>query len=324
MRFVKSLLPVIGLALLAYLLWKIGITKIIQSFAHANYILIWVSFLIFIPIILIQTAKWSYILKKQGISLRFKDLLGIHVISLFYESVTPARIGYFMKIAYLQQRLKSVGRAASSVIIDRALDFISVAILAFFGSLVVMQKYSDTFYISLIILLIFIIGFLVILSKNRTRFFARFFYRILIPAKMKENAKNSFDEFYKTIPSKKSIIALFFMTLVFWIIVYSQAYMIARAFSLNIPYLRFLVLFPISIIVGLIPITISGFGARELVLVKLMEQFGKQESIVSFSVTWAFLSLVVFSTIGLSLIFREQLKSKGAANKNLEGEKRKS
>ena len=142
-----------------------------------------------------------------------------------------------------------------------------------------------------------------------------FIYKILMPKNLKSKARESFNEFYKNMPKISSIIILFCLTIIFWLMVYSQAYITALAFNLKINFLYFLFIFPIAIIISLIPISISGFGTRESALIVLFAGFDKIR-IVSFSIAWAFISLVYYSIIFMIIIIRKQKEaSKKLINK---------
>ncbi|MFH0831816.1 MAG: lysylphosphatidylglycerol synthase transmembrane domain-containing protein [archaeon] len=304
MKIIKWM-PVIGIALLAYILFKIGIKNLVAAFAGANYFYVFLMFLTFPPLLMLQAYKWDILLKRQKINFSFMHLLGLQTISIFYEFVTPARIGSFIKIAYLQEKIHNLGKSASSVVIDRALDFLVVAFLAFLGSLSLLGGKLNIFYVCIGIFLLFLLGFIVLMNKRIMRFFAGIFYKLLLPKKFKRGAKKSFKDFYRNMPPAGIILALFAITAVFWILVYSQAYLSALAFHVNVPYSKFIVIFPISVIISLVPISISGLGTREAVLLNLLGSIAEKQNIVAFSLFWSVSSLVVYSILGLWLIFKK-------------------
>ena len=134
-------------------------------------------------------------------------------------------------------------------------------------------------------------------------------YKMLIPKSMKDKAERSITQFYKSIPKLKYIIYLAIMTFIFWIIAYTQAYILAIAFNISIPYKDFILLFPISVIVSLLPISISGFGTREASLLVVLSKFNlNQGNIVAFSISWIAIPLIIYTLISLPLIFRKKVK----------------
>jgi uncharacterized protein (TIRG00374 family) len=64
-----------------------------------------------------------------------------------------------------------------------------------------------------------------------------------------------------------------------WAIIFSQEYIIVIAVGADIPYLGFLLLFPIANIAGYIPITFAGIGTRDFVSILIFSTlFGVKES----------------------------------------------
>ncbi len=308
MKFSRWFLPSLGILLLVYVILKIGANKILLAFASANYSYLLLMFFLFVPMLFVQTAKWRYLLKSQGLKFTFSYLLRLQFISLFYEAVTPGRVGSFIKIVYINKRVKNLGKSTSSVVIDRALDFLFVAFLAFLGSLFLIKDLVNVFYVIIAIFLLFVFGFIILMNKGAMRILVYLFYKVLTPERMKEKARDSFNEFYRNLPSVKAIFIAFFLTAVLWIITYTQAYISAKAFSINVPYTHFMLLFPISVLISLVPITVSGFGTREAVLINLLGKFGRAEQIVASSLAWASASLIVFSILGLYHIFKLDAK----------------
>ena len=99
--------------------------------------------------------------------------------------------------------------------------------------------------------------------------------------------KNQFNKFvntfYADFPKIKKLIAPFILGIFTWIIIFSQEYIIVLALGLNIPYIYFLLLFPIANTAGFIPITFAGLGTRELTTVVIFSTLftvGKEEILV--------------------------------------------
>ena len=77
-----------------------------------------------------------------------------------------------------------------------------------------------------------------------------------------------------------------------WIIIFSQEYIIVYALGANIPYLSFLLIFPVANIAGYIPVTFAGIGFRELTSIIIFSRmFGTDEEVI-----------LVFTLIGFIII----------------------
>lgn len=317
---ILNFLPIIGIALFIYIIITTGIDRLINAFVSADYFYVFLMVLLIIPTLLIQTFKWNYILKRQKINFKFFHVVKLQIISIFYELVTPARLGSLIKIAYVQEKTHNFGKSSSSVIIDRSLDFLTVALLAFLGSLILITGEFNVIYITIFVFLIFLGGFFILINKKSMKFFARIFYNIFLPKKFREKAKKSFHDFYESLPSIKTMIIVFLMGVVFWIAIYTQAYFSALAFGVNVPYLKFLTIFPISVIISLVPISVSGLGTREAVLMILLGTYGEAQNIIAFSLLWVSASLIVYSIAALFLIFKKGMNISKLGKNDNDGE----
>lgn len=288
----KKILPLIGLTLFVYILSKLDFFGIWQIIKQMDY-----RFFFFLPftiilILSLQTLKWQILLKSQNIETEFIKLFKIHLVSSYYALITPSRMGYFIKILYLQNDLKrSKVEISSSVIIDRVLDMFVLSLFALIGSFFLMGFYPNLFVSFLIFVFIFIISGLFFYSKKRAKFFTSFF-KGLIPNKFRDKLKNGFNVFYDNFPDLKSLLISFFLTCATWFVIYSQLYLIALALNININYWYFIFFVPIATIVSLLPISISGLGTREVTLILIFSNYNIASE-----------SIVVLSLIGFILVY---------------------
>jgi hypothetical protein len=304
----KKLLPLIGIILFIYIISRLDFLRLWQIINKADY-----QYFLFLPltvflILYLQTLKWQVLLRGQGIKLRFVNLFKIHLISNYYAFITPSRLGYFAKIPYLQNSLKdSMARVSSSVIIDRILDIFILFLFALAGSLLLLSFYPSIFISLLIVGLIFIILTLFFYSKKRARFFVSPFKKF-IPERFRDRLRDGFNGFYDGFPIKKKLLVPILLTLATWFVVYSQAYLIALALNININYWHFIILLPISTIVSLLPITISGLGTREATLILVFSNYSiSLESIVAMSLIGFILVYSLPAFVGGFLSFKFSL-----------------
>src|SRR3989344_5690141 len=148
-----KILSVIGIAIFAYIVSKVGINNIIDSLIHLN-----LETLIIITILLalyfvLTTLKWKSILKIQNINLDF---------------FTPGTVGSLIRAKYIKDITKqdSLVSCTSSIIIERILDFMIIVLLAIPGILLVTKEFTQI-SINLVILIsvLMLIGAVVIMKK---------------------------------------------------------------------------------------------------------------------------------------------------------------
>ena len=197
-----------------------------------------------------------------------------------------------------------MSECSSSVIIDRLLDFTIVALFATVGAILFLRSFINFFYISILVFLILFIILFLFTNKRLSKIILKIGFRFLIPKKLKEKAKISFMKFYNTLLQFNELIDVIIITIIVWFIIYTQAYFVARAFSVKIPYLYFITIFATVTIISLIPITISGLGTREAALLTLFSIYNiDPANIVGFSILLSVICLLVYAIFGIPLIF---------------------
>ena len=243
----------------------------------------------------IQTIKWNYLIEKQGNYIDFSYLYKLHYVSLLWSIITPGRIGSFGKVFYLKEKIKkSLSESLISIIYDKFVDLLSLFILAIAGSLLILNYISNIFLVVIIAFILIIFSSWFFSKKERTRFLLKGFYEVLIPKKFKEKVREGFYSFYNNNLKKRYLFVPFLLSLLNWILIYTQLYLLALAMSIDINYFYFILLTSLVTIVSFLPITIIGLGVREISFITLFSIFNiNSDKIVAFSLLSNFLYLLV-------------------------------
>jgi len=307
----RNLLPVIGIALFVYLLFKFDMSNIFQEILNADVkFLIIALFLIFISFFT-STLKWFVIARRQKIDVPFFEALKINMISGFYGFLTPSRLGSIIRIEYLKKYGKNkIGKGISNYILEKILDLGSLFLLVLISSFALKDILSITYFhyalsgLGIILLLI-----MIFVDENRSREILKFFYFKFLPKKIKETAKDGFYSFYEDMPKKRHFIIFFFLNMVNWIVLYSIFFFIALSVGINAPFIYFLLFMPIATFVGQIPITINGLGTREAVLISLFGILGVDGAkIFSMSLINLMINGIFPASIGMLLAIKNRGK----------------
>jgi hypothetical protein len=161
------------------------------------------------------------------------------------------------------------GKLFVNSLIETIVHSISLFAMIFFGAFLVLGTFPELFFIVVLWLFIMAIILIYFIKKNRGEKFFYFLIKYFIPKKLKNNFTKFVDTFYNDFPKIKGLLIPVILGIFTWIIIFSQEYMIVIALGLDIPYLYFMLLFPIANVVGFIPITFAGLGTRELTAVIL-------------------------------------------------------
>jgi uncharacterized protein (TIRG00374 family) len=266
----KKFLPFIGIILLFYTIHTLDFSKIIDSFLLIKPIFIVISLLLTFPRVFIRNYVWRIIQKEHNIKLSYFQSLKIFLIGYFYGSFTPGYMGQLMRVPYMKEKTgEPYGKLFVNSLIETIVHSISLFAMIFIGALLVLSIFPELFIITITWLIIMIIILIYFLKKDRGEKLFYFLIKYLIPYKLKNSFYKFVDTFYKDFPKIKGLIIPVVLGIITWVIIFSQEYIFVIALDLDIPYLYFLLLFPVANVVGFIPITFAGLGTRELTAVIL-------------------------------------------------------
>ena len=256
-----------------------------------------------VPIVLLlKTVRWQNLLRIQGIRIRLKDAYVIYLASTYIGIITPGRMGDLTKVFYLKKDFPiSGGKAFSSVLLDKLFDLFSLLLFVFTGLIVLSpSKYIIIGIIATIAAFILLICFLLndysvkLLHKLSGLFsFTGKYYIAII-----SNLVSFRNELALLLSSSIPLSVL--LSLGAYCLIFFQAYCITLSMSINISY--FCLCFYISIcnVVSLIPVSISGIGTRDIILINFFSTLSlTKETAISFSLLFFFVVFIIPATAGL-------------------------
>lgn len=265
LKHTKKILPLIGIFIFFYIIYTLDIQKITDAFLSINPIFIVISLTLTIPRLIIRNFAWQLIQKEQKISIGFFNSLKIFLIGYFYGSITPGFIGQIMRVPYMKEKTgEPYGKLFVNTLIETIIHTFSLYGMMVIGAVLVLETIPEVFPIATGWILILVIVLLYFIKKERGEKLFFILIKYIIPKIIKGQINKFVDTFYADFPKIRKLILPLILGIFTWIIIFSQEYIIVIALNLNIPYLYFLLLFPIANFAGFIPITFAGLGTREL------------------------------------------------------------
>ena len=310
-KFAK-LLPIIGVILFFYIIIDIGIEKISGAFLSIPLQIYVISLILSIPRLFVFVYKWQFICKKQKMNVGFWYLTKIFMVSLFYGSVTPGGIGWHIRIFYLKGKSKaSLAKCIANSLIDSATGFGAGLMLALFGSLLLIDYFPGLFPTLLAVFALHISVFIIFMKKERGNKIFKILIRPLIPGRYREYTDKSVISLYEDLPRFRDMIFPILLELVVWTIAGTQTYIIALAFSIDIPYITFMLISVVAVVVSnVLPISIGGLGVREGAFVVLLAAFGVQpQTAFVISLSGFLVKVLLPGLVGLPISLKLPLKT---------------
>jgi len=269
-KYAKKFLPLVGIIILIYLIIKLDVEKIKDALLSIKPTYVLLSLSLTVPALLVRNYGWQLIQKEQKIKLGFFQSLRIFLIGSFYSIVTPGFLGNIMRVPYMKEKTGDpYGKLFVNITIEVILRTLAVFLLMLVGAFLVIGKFSQVFFIVLIVFIIYSLIMLYFIEKKRGEKFFNVLIKYFIPTKLRGDSYNFVNTFYSDFPKVNRLILPLILGILTWVIVLSQGYIIVLALGVSIPYFYFLLLYPIAYVAGYLPITIAGLGLRELTAVLL-------------------------------------------------------
>lgn len=249
----KEPLLKIGLTILLFIVLfvKINPSEVISilSSIHLSYFAIAISF---VPLLyIIRTYKWSVLLDSIKIEKSFVNLFKILIIGVFYGLLTPGKVGELGRAYHLNEK-KSV--IIPTILMEKIIDIFILVLLCLLTVILFFIDYSAFWYILLILILSLILVMLLLTNKKIILLLSK-------PFKMERESIDIYiDKFSMLIKDKDAMSKATILTICYYLISYILAFFLLLSLDVNTLMVS---TFPLIVLMGNIPITISGLGLRE-------------------------------------------------------------
>lgn len=239
-------------------------------------------------------------MKSQGINLKIWESVTLYGYSIFVGSITPGRIGEFVKAIYFHKKGNTLSTSFYGTLLDRLFDVLVISLIGSTVFFTLAGKYKEINSSLILIYLIAISIFsLAILKSSILTIIIEKSVKIFGSKKIIDKiSSNNFDtKDIITQLNTKQIILSFIITTLALICNFSSIYYLTKSIGIEIQYFDMLGISALVSLVSMIPITFLGLGTRDLVLIQLLSLYGigKVESI-------ALSTLILFLLISNAII----------------------
>ncbi|OKY77401.1 MAG: putative flippase AglD2 [Candidatus Methanohalarchaeum thermophilum] len=265
---------VISFTLIAVLLYKTDISKIISQLKNIKItFFVLALFLSFIGLV-ISAKKWQILLKAKGENQKLLKVFKHYYIGAFSNLFLPSTIGGdAVKATTISKDLNNKEEGFSSVFMERYTGLISLIMISSFGftySYELLGKKILTAFI-LVLVLFGTITFLALSEKSQK---ILNFLPSKLPLNLREKILNLHFSIREYKDQKKAILYSIIVSIFFHVIKILYVFVLALALGIEIPILFLIVMVPVSQIILFLPISIQGIGVRETLYVSFLNEIG--------------------------------------------------
>jgi len=261
MKKSKIITTLIGLIIFIYLIYIIGLDKIISTFRSFNLFYFPLAFIILlISNFLAGLNIWVLIKNLNKIS--FFECIKYNFFTIFYSTFMPGKLADFFIIYYFKEHKIKISESSAVIFFDKSISLILKAMLGIFGALFLLKKIDLVFFgIPLLLILLVLFSFVLLFSKR---------FRNLIRRRILKKHSYLFKGFFKNIKTylnkhKKELFYNFLITVIKVILETLLIYTLFLAFGLKVNFLVVLLVFNLLTIINFValPVGITGLGLKE-------------------------------------------------------------
>lgn len=226
----------------------------------------------------VMVWRWLILLRAAGTAIATKSAVWIYLVSSFVGGFLPAGVGADAARAFtLSQRTTRGSEAIASVALDRALGFLSMLIVGLIGIVLWAPRLEDDvrrlLTVASVVSVALCVGFLwadrAIRAALPQRWHGgRFGVRLLRLA----------DALAAYRDHRGALASVLLLSVTVQLLRILQAYLLGRGIGIDVPFTYYLVFMPIGLIALLLPVSISGFGFPQGVIVWLLRPAGVPET----------------------------------------------
>lgn len=247
---------------------------------------------VYVLMIFVATQRWRFILTALGETVALPTALGIVMIGVFFNQVLPSNVGGdAMRIWRLHRRGSSLGRAVGSVMLDRVIAIVALAMLVLFLLPVSVRLIDDgvilTFF-GVFIAAVFA-GLALLLWLDRVIYLVR----QIVPGRVLDAITALARDSRTVMLNRRCAAGVLLLALVNHLFIVLLTLALARGIGIAATFTDFLVLIPPVLAAAVMPISFAGWGVREGAMIALLGTIGIGASeALSLSVAFGLVALV--------------------------------
>ncbi|MGH7806653.1 MAG: lysylphosphatidylglycerol synthase transmembrane domain-containing protein [Thermodesulfobacteriota bacterium] len=263
----------ISLGILAVIFLKIDINEFIHNFKNINLLYFAISLMFFVPQTYVSAKRWQLILDPQCVISLWKSATLI-LASSTLNVILPSKVGDFAKALFLKRSDGlELSKGFSLTFIEKILDVAGLCVVLLVGAIFIpngnsIVRLSIVFSFCIITLTIFMFSYDI--RRLKLNWLAS---RIGV-----EKRLNAFlDEWQQSVSAqrrdKERFIMILSFTIFLWFLHIGQIYLFFLSLNSAVSPMVVLTYVPLSIFVGLIPISFGGIGTRDAALIYLFSPY---------------------------------------------------
>lgn len=263
----------VTLVLLLFLFKEISWSTLLSLLAHIKYTELLVGLSLGTLGVIFSAFLWHRLVLAESIQVDLARLTSLYLIGVAFSHFLPTSMGGdAIKAFYVGRDAKNMTSSASAVLMSRIAGFIGMLLVAF-PTLIFLHEQFDHELIKrfLLLSLFFVVGIggMMILARFLSKMPTRFLRSAWAKKKIVVKVLETGTSMSRSMARPRTMTEAISFGILFWITNCLNYYEYAIALGLHVPFTFYLIAVPFVGIVGALPISISGFGVRENLVIYL-------------------------------------------------------
>ncbi len=256
MKLFSIIKIILGTAILLLLLYKAGVKEVAATITTMNILLLPAIIILFIAGLYIGAYNIKLLTDALKTKISMKEMWNYYILSWAFGMVVPGKIGEF-SFVYLAKKRLTTGQATAVAVLDKIITVITLCSIAFFGFFIFLPLWTALKLMALATIAV-AAGLLLLLTPA-----GRAIARKLLGKYTAMFAGFSKTLTYLIFEERKAAAMNLIITFLKWVLTAIVTYLAFLAFGQKISPLVILTISATTMLISLVPITMSGLGIKE-------------------------------------------------------------
>jgi uncharacterized protein (TIRG00374 family) len=277
--YARWLLRLIGPAILAYFLLTTDLSRIALNLTRVHWPPVLVSLALYPLLTVVKAWRWARLMRSLGMTPPpLMQTMRLYMVGLFFGGATPGQAGDFAKAWYLRERGESLGRALFSILLDRLFDVMIMALAALVGLVLLLPflppERRGLVEVAVIAATLAMVLIIPALMARR----AREWLMLVAARRAPAGLGSSLDRWRSQLTALElrpvATGAVLGATIGAAALSIGRVWLLFSALAISIPALALIAAVALISILQTLPISFSGVGVRDAVLVAVLGAYG--------------------------------------------------
>ena len=293
----------VAVGLLGFLLYRVGLRGVMESFSGTVWWWVVLSILAFVVGIWLETTRWQTLLKEQAVRPPLRSLFKRIWIARFFSSILPGQTGGdLFRIFGSWEMPVQKAAIASSVVFDRITSILGLLVL---GAVAGFAQYDLARELGLGFVPVFAVvaaSFLGLLVTTKLPWKWLNRVKTKVPGEGPRKLVGEFLDSSVVYVNRRSVVGGAFALGIFRLISALGAYFVFRALGTEVSLRSFLFIWLVIDTISMMPISVNGLGVREAAYVVLFSSLGIKEADVLAVAVLIRVMVTLLSAVGALLL----------------------